>query len=702
MDKTTRPWDADSLANSEPDAKRRKVRKGTQSCWECKRRKVRCVVGVPPDPVCAGCRRRGTACVGQEFDDEPASATLEDRLGRVEALVERLSGRDSDDGGMSVNDSSFLDDSLARAESPRPTGVEVPADMALASRSASSVTRLFRSSTCTPYTGENALSLDDVLGLPPPPAECTPTLLAKKLLLLASFLLAVRSCRAKAFRGRNVAYRDALMHRAAETARSLVTTNDALVGSLEGIECLLLESFYHNNLGNLRRAWLVTRRAISFAQLLGLSRGAVQSTGDEQRAGLKPAYIWLRLVQMDHYLSLILSLPLGSELPFHPNGSDEESYAGMERESPLSLDERLQRIQCEAAGRIIRRRNLNDEKALVETNEIDYLLQSASSLMPGKWWALPMDEDEDEDDLIPDFDASRNTLIMTQHHLLVQLYLPYLLMQSTDPLVTSGKITAVCSSRELLSRYVLFRKFTTTMPYCRGIDFLVFIASATLCISHIEAHRRCRAGQGGDASLTLLSKHQRVHDRGLMENVLRRMESMAWERRDAIATRISRVLRPLLDLELDAACGKPYRTQSSQEQGPDVGGSVEGDNVLQLNIPHCGTIRIEPCGVSKDAPTAAVKEYESLDRSTTDSRAPPIPPNNQNGQQPANAGSTDAAAASPRREEGTLISGLAPSVDDWALQGVDKAFFDTLLGFDLGESPRENNVSHGYDTDLLC
>lgn len=54
-------------ADVEPLVKRRRLRKGTHSCWHCKKRKVKCV----PDPLvdggpCDECRRRGSRCVGQE------------------------------------------------------------------------------------------------------------------------------------------------------------------------------------------------------------------------------------------------------------------------------------------------------------------------------------------------------------------------------------------------------------------------------------------------------------------------------------------------------------------------------------------------------------------------------------------------------------------------------------------------------------
>jgi len=52
---------------AEPDPKRRKVRKGTQSCWECKRRKIRCTFVSPRESVCDSCRSRRVKCISQEF-----------------------------------------------------------------------------------------------------------------------------------------------------------------------------------------------------------------------------------------------------------------------------------------------------------------------------------------------------------------------------------------------------------------------------------------------------------------------------------------------------------------------------------------------------------------------------------------------------------------------------------------------------------
>jgi len=66
----------DIETHAQSEAKRRKVRKGTRSCWECKRRKMKCIVdSLVSDAACNGCRRRGSKCVSQEFPEETLLST---------------------------------------------------------------------------------------------------------------------------------------------------------------------------------------------------------------------------------------------------------------------------------------------------------------------------------------------------------------------------------------------------------------------------------------------------------------------------------------------------------------------------------------------------------------------------------------------------------------------------------------------------
>ncbi|EFX06466.1 c6 zinc finger domain containing protein [Grosmannia clavigera kw1407] len=85
-----RPEDGDDV-----QPRRRKVRKGTHTCWECKRRKVRCTFSAPGDATFQVCARRCLRCVSQEFPEETTPAELQsrlvgDRLVQVEEMVRHL------------------------------------------------------------------------------------------------------------------------------------------------------------------------------------------------------------------------------------------------------------------------------------------------------------------------------------------------------------------------------------------------------------------------------------------------------------------------------------------------------------------------------------------------------------------------------------------------------------------------------------
>lgn len=89
---------------------RQKIRKGTKSCWECKRRKARCIFSTENE-TCDGCQRRGTRCIGQEQPDPGGSSQTGDRLSRIEDLLAQVLERLSDNGGSSgtESDASALD-----------------------------------------------------------------------------------------------------------------------------------------------------------------------------------------------------------------------------------------------------------------------------------------------------------------------------------------------------------------------------------------------------------------------------------------------------------------------------------------------------------------------------------------------------------------------------------------------------------------
>lgn len=84
-----------TIPSQETSAKQRKVRKGTHSCWECKRRKIRCIFLSLGDVACIGCQRRRTTCVSQDMPEALSPARkgnryLSERIARVEDVVKSL------------------------------------------------------------------------------------------------------------------------------------------------------------------------------------------------------------------------------------------------------------------------------------------------------------------------------------------------------------------------------------------------------------------------------------------------------------------------------------------------------------------------------------------------------------------------------------------------------------------------------------
>ncbi|KAF2452836.1 hypothetical protein BDY21DRAFT_328633 [Lineolata rhizophorae] len=804
----------DSERGAESEAKRRKVRKGTRSCWECKRRKIRCSFSTASDSVCIGCRRRGTSCVTQEYPEETAAAALStgdrgrsmgDRIVRVEALVEQLvkqvgnrnngstaragSSALSEDGG--PNTGIPTPGSSDRAESARFLTAYEPSGPDLGLES-SHLEGLFSSpmmrtpdsppppTTIAPSRGIRYEQVSATLhaALPPredihlmikagidvslhkltthpypvlaqnpgggkgdlaeiPEAKTHPALLAKYLLILATCLQFVHpELHAEEIHDLSEPPR-LLMRRLADTAISLVTSNDEFLGSVEGLECVMLESIYEANSGNLRRAWFACRRAMVVAQMMGIHRSGIQQPLKviSLSKPVYPSYIWYRIVATDRQLCLMLGLPQGSV------------DVSMASEAALACDTpsgRFERKQCVIASRILERNEWSDPAiadSFAALQELDAELQRAANEMPSIWWLVPNLASLVHDPEKTFWETLRLLEQMLYFNLLNLLHLPYMLRSSTpdtDQVGNGGanykyeysKLTSVNASRELLTRFIMFRSFNRVAFCCRSVDFFALTAAMTLVIAHLDGHRKQRQRQhsAGIGGINVLA-HHRNGDRAMMERVLENMEAVAKLSTDVLSERSSSLLRSLLALEADAAEGR----HGNVDRDCFAAAADDGQS-LRIGIPYFGTIRIDREGViSMDAPRRATPPSPAQQRHMPtetvvsspairasedgytagqasgrlgvdilppaqppfDDVASEMPSIPQQPQQVAQA-SSPAAAQLPRMQahqpfapqfptaiddalqQEYLYPGLTAVADDWAFQGVDLAFFDSL------------------------
>ncbi|KEF52639.1 uncharacterized protein A1O9_11482 [Exophiala aquamarina CBS 119918] len=554
-----------------------------------------------------------------------------------------------------------------------------------------------------------------------PDLETHPALLAKYLLVLATSLQGVHpELHAEAIRRLSEPPRQ-LIRRFAETAISLVTNNDELLGSAEGLECVLLEAMYHANGGNLRRSWFACRRGMVVAQMLGIHRSGIQQPLNvlDPTESVYPSFLWYRILCFDRQLCLMLGLPQGSL------DASIASEAALGSDTP---EGRFERKQNAIASRILERNEslgagIADD--VITLHELDAELQQAASELPSKWLLVPNLASPVHDPEKTFWDTLRLLDQIFYFNLLNLLHLPYILRSST-PSTGDGvaaqnfeysKVTSAHASRELLTRFVMFRSFNPVAYCCRSVDFFALSASLTLVIAHLDGHRRQRQGVGG-AGINVLA-HQRSGDRAMMEQVLENMEHVAKLNTDILSERSSILLRSLLALEEDAA------TTPTMDQHPDL--ATRHEQGLRMDIPYFGTITIGREGIiSMEVPPRptslpSVEHHKKQEQHEPDKNGAPAPevitsardgysvdqelsgafdadmlsepePPSFHGvgshiappefqQTPHDAGfaPTTPSAINTTLQQSYLYPGLTASVDNWAFQGVDMAFFDSLL-----------------------
>ncbi|CAK7217209.1 hypothetical protein SCUCBS95973_003068 [Sporothrix curviconia] len=646
--------------DASPEPKRRKVRKGTHTCWECKRRKVRCTFASPGDAVCIGCTKRCLPCVSQEFPEDQTTATVKsrlvgDRIVRVEAMIQQLvhqqsgqqpvltqprpsvpsqlpsqlpprlqshrrSREHSPDNHTTISSATAVSSMPTPAASDTSTAVafDIPLPSLVAKASANHEMSLEELSaallavyplqqdldiiaSCA-HTGYNfyqilVRSQHDIQtnGFWPPDElrirytpQTHPVVIARQMLVIAMVLQGSDPGAQKELHheGRLSEPVRGIVSRLGETAARLVTTNDAMLdtlGTLDGLECIVLEALYRGNGGRLRRAWLTWRRALSLAQLMCIPRrphrnptstttttapavgASVSSTfitlSMTHTHSLDPQFLWYRILSAERFLCLLLGLPQAAfEAPIASNEV-------LGNETPMSmLEQKLSTI----TSYILDRNDCGPRHDDYSTTEqIDREMQRIAATLPSRWWLAPnmaaVPPDDHEQSV---WEMVRLTNQVLYYNILNQLHLPYMLhpQSSSGPVTASdqrrleySRTASVSASREVLSRYVLFRQFNSSACCCRLLEFFALMASLTLILVHIDGHRH--TAQNGPASNVLA--HQRVSDRAMMEEALDSMYLVGkLNEEDTISETSVDLLRQLLAIEADTARGSSEALES--------------------------------------------------------------------------------------------------------------------------------------------
>ena len=260
------------------------------------------------------------------------------------------------------------------------------------------------------------------------------------------------------------------------TIGTILHSDEGLARSLDGLECMLLQCEFYINLGNLRKVWMITRRAVTFAQLLQLHQQAPDQSTD---LAIRGECVWQQIWQLDRGFSLILGLPYS--VPeyqcSYPAGSDQN--LGQPAET---------RFLCRLGvimGHIIDRNQNDGQMTYSTTLSIDEELEDCKRMMPDEWWKSSHYYHSSPDLHFHTYSAKVRFLNVRK-----LLHLPFLLKSYENNRYSESRQAILDCSREMIVAINSLRdEKNPVLKRCDMADFLAFSAALTLVIDLLARQR---------------------------------------------------------------------------------------------------------------------------------------------------------------------------------------------------------------------
>lgn len=329
----------------------------------------------------------------------------------------------------------------------------------------------------------------------------------------------------------------------------LIVRDDDIAATLPGIECQMLLAKFHLNEGRLRKAWLVTRRAIEFAHLAGMHL-STRTRSPMDTLFVRRQKIWCSLNCSDRSLSLILGLPYGvAEANFLPQIEQRLK----EHNSPA--EEYLMRIGV-ICGHMVDRNQNPDDMCLETTLKLDSELNDAWDSMPSSFFGVELGPNEAQEHF-----HERIPLQFMPKVLLALLHLPFMLKYPHNPQFDYCHRMAIKSAREALAIYKVLRAMTRSY-LCKMIDFLAF-TMGMLLIVHLHSD---------SSEFPEHTKEQDESDWKLVGEVVEILHQARKEKGGSVAAESSNIL------------GEIYRTRFQRQEWADV--------TCKITVPYFGTITV--------------------------------------------------------------------------------------------------------------
>jgi hypothetical protein len=222
------------------------------------------------------------------------------------------------------------------------------------------------------------------------------------------------------------------------------------------------------NSASLRQSWLVVRRGLNLAHLMGFQRIIAQDDLNPPIPAITDAKsIWRSFVDLDRYLGLHLRLPFGAD--DYPLPPDADAHL-LHRSKLNYMTRQVAELDRDVSP-----------QAYSAALALDEQLESFVKEMPKDFWEVPNIPSTARS---PESFAALERLMVQVWHFEMKLFihLPYLLRAHLDNRYDYSKVTALQACRNVLMRWFALRNSNITQACCRFAEIGVFIAAVTLTL----------------------------------------------------------------------------------------------------------------------------------------------------------------------------------------------------------------------------
>ncbi|KAJ4328898.1 hypothetical protein N0V84_000686 [Fusarium piperis] len=480
------------------DRPKKRMRKGTRSCTECRRRKIRCIF-LPGSSVCSHCSTRGSTCIDQNEGVDstenaeptrprtstPSSASR--RRPRVQSLP-RISSRQGD---LTARHTIVSDEETSDIEAPSDHPPPLVAVLDDAHDNTSMVFRGIRLNQAAAHKAKICGSLRSVL---PSYDQITATLARNgswwdsfrqktRAISQSQPLEPLLSFAAHAYTSTSpaelailaVAYARSLGqgHKIFTLVDTLIIGDFALAATLDGMECLILLAKTYTDIGQPRRAWFTWRKGLAIAQMMGMHRLNPAAPAIRQR-------IWWAIYHGDRFTSLLLGLPHG----FNDALLDTSEPKDVDSSSPEVWIPIFIHKCAVTAGEVINYLISPGKPSFAKAMSLDEDMDNIYNSVPSSWWDIP--------DKLPSSRTELNNLVdrLLIHffffHIRMYIHLPFLKNSSSSASQEVVRLACTGTARQLVKCFLVLHTEVdgASLFDCKTSDFVAFTAAVVLLIGN--------------------------------------------------------------------------------------------------------------------------------------------------------------------------------------------------------------------------